>query len=955
MKIPNRPISRLSAALGIIAPSPLEWPPPFASVAGVALALAVIFLPCDSVALTGMNTFARKKASIDSSHYPTKAVSYGPAVAGPCISVCHNREPGVRRFISRDSPGSTQGELFLSQIDSLAPPQVGWETPACGFLLGGSAGITSQGTVPRDMGEDSYLAVDFIKKNAIWMAAVVVAGLLAVIALLTAMLINRGKTRRAIERAKQEWERTFDVVPDLISIIGPDHRILRLNVAMADRLGIRPHDAIGKQCHELVHGTAYPPPNCPHVRMMRDGQEHTEEIFEPRLQGSFRVSATPIEIPSGKLLGYVHVARDITDAKKAEAALVASEARYRAVVEDQTEMICRFLPDFTVTFVNEACCRFFGRKRQQLEGENFLLLFPEEERDRLAPRISSQYDQEPTSHLECSLTRNDGEPRWIVWSIRTIFQDENGLLEYQSVGQDVTERRRAELELRKSEEKYRTIIESIEDGYYESDLNGSLTFVNEPMERILGYPREKLVGQSYRDFTDKNGSEMTYQAFNEVYRSGTAGRVYDQKIVRQDGSVRFCSLSVSLVKDALGNPTGFRGICRDTTERKQAEEILLQKERISAVGEMAGGVAHNFNNLLQIVLGCAQLAVDDLSMGNASGAVSNLRQIIESSEWGARTIKRLQDFARVRSYDPTREGVIFDLSLTVKAAIEMSKPWWKAPAEKEGIKITLRQQLQDNCLVRGMENELFEVVVNLVKNAAEALPVGGRIDITTLALDGRVLLRVSDDGVGIAEENLGKVFEPFWTTKGVRGTGMGLAGSFGIVRRHGGELTVESVEGQGASFQINMPLASGRPASSEELSEPTTQVKLRILAVDNMEVIARQLAQGLEQFGHEVVTASSGVQAVHQFQQRTFDVVICDLGMPDINGWQVGKVLQRHCHKHGIPRPQFVLLTGWGGDLHEEGKMAESGVDAVVEKPIDVKRLLKVVVGLAADEPEPVS
>ncbi len=111
----------------------------------------------------------------------------------------------------------------------------------------------------------------------------------------------------------------------------------------------------------------------------------------------------------------------------------------------------------------------------------------------------------------------------------------------------------------------------------------------------------------------------------------------------------------------------------------------------------------------------------------------------------------------------------------------------------------------------------------------------------------------------------------------------------------------------------------------------------------------------MAQFGHEVVTASSGVQAVHLFQQRTFDVVICDLGMPDINGWQVGKVLKRHCQKHGVPRPQFLLLTGWGGHLHEEGKMVESGVDAVVEKPIEVKRLLKVVNGLTADVTEPVS
>ena len=613
-------------------------------------------------------------------------------------------------------------------------------------------------------------------------------------------------------------------------------------------------------------------------------------------------------------------------------------------------MICRFLPDFTITFVNEAYCRFFGKRRDQLEGENFLQLFPEGERSSLVARIADRKGREPMSVIEHQLVGSDGEPRWIIWSSRAIYRDEEGLIEYQSVGQDVTDRKRAELELRKSEEKYRTIIESIEDGYYESDMEGNLTFFNEPMREILGYSVEELIGLSYRDFTDEHGAARTYEAFNEVFRAGKAQKVYDQKFVRKDGSIRFCSLSISLVVGAEGKPIGFRGICRDTTERKSAEELLLQQERINAVGEMAGGVAHNFNNLLQIVLGCAHLAVDDVGSGDSKGAVSNLKQIIESSEWGAQTIRRLQDFAKVRSYDPATEGDVFDLSETVRAAIEMTKPWWKTPAEKEGIKIVVKHEIQDNCLVRGMENELFEVVVNLFKNAAEAVPQGGTIDVSMQSIDGRVVLKVSDDGVGIAQENLGKIFEPFWTSKGVRGTGMGLASSFGIIRRHGGELTVESVEGEGASFQVVLPLAPEAEDLVEEITEPTVRDRLRILAADDVEAIARQLEQGLAQFGHEVVTAASGVQAVHSFQQSPFDVVICDLGMPDINGWQVGKVLKRYCARHGIPRPRFVLLTGWGGQIHEEEKMRESGVDAVVEKPIDVKRLLKTVRRLTVEK-----
>ena len=175
----------------------------------------------------------------------------------------------------------------------------------------------SGGIVPCTIVLDGHALADFIERHAFGVAVAVVVGLLAVIVLLTFALVYRGRTRRAIERAKQEWERTFDAVPDLIAIIGPDYRILRLNVAMADRLGMRPHDAVGKYCHEAVHGTNGPIPACPHLLLMKDGQEHTEEIFEERLGGYFQISASPISTPAGEVLGCVHVARDITDARKA--------------------------------------------------------------------------------------------------------------------------------------------------------------------------------------------------------------------------------------------------------------------------------------------------------------------------------------------------------------------------------------------------------------------------------------------------------------------------------------------------------------------------------------------------------------------------------------------------------------------------------------------------------------
>ena len=234
-------------------------------------------------------------------------------------------------------------------------------------------------------------------------------------------------------------------------------------------------------------------------------------------------------------------------------------------------------------------------------------------------------------------------------------------------------------------------------------------------------------------------------------------------------------------------------------------------------------------------------------------------------------------------------------------------------------------------------------MVNLVKNAVEALPKGGEIQISTYVDKGCVHLCVEDNGVGIAEGNLEKVFEPFWSTKGVDGIGMGLASSYGIIRRHEGEIFQERTPDQRTVFTVRLPLEKRETEGKPQIQEEHDQLACRVLIIDDSEDSVWALRNGLTRCGQEVLEALSGHEGIEIFKNEKVDVIICDLGMPGLSGWDVAKAVKEISLQRGIPKPPFILLTGWAGLLQEKTKLLECGVDRVVEKPFLAWNLLEIV------------
>jgi two-component system, cell cycle sensor histidine kinase and response regulator CckA len=502
---------------------------------------------------------------------------------------------------------------------------------------------------------------------------------------------------------------------------------------------------------------------------------------------------------------------------------------------------------------------------------------------------------------------------------------------------DVTERKQIE-EL----SRYKELFENVTDPVFINDTRGRFLEVNDVACSSLGFSREELLQMALRDLTSPGQIGVLVEA---------AERLQRHKNVQFELDVQTC-VGIPIPYEINSSRIRYKGgpcvlsVARNLSIRKKMEETLVKTERLLAVGEMASGVAHNFNNLLQMIMGSGEAALSKLGGGKIRECREAIEGILNACRRGSGIVRRIKDFTLSKT-NGMDESQIFDLEELASEALELTTPLWKAIPEPRKYRVNVVKC--SGCYIRGKPTEIFEALVNLIKNAIEAMPAGGTLTIVSYIRDDRVYLEIADTGFGIAKENFQRIFEPFFTTKGSRSTGLGLSSSYGFINRHQGEIKVHSTLGEGTTFTLIFPKSQKVRQEKKITVTPPQVAKIKFLLIDDEANILRSMEMFFEDSEIEILTAKTSSEGLKAIRNNTLDVVLCDLGMDDMNGLEVGKAIKEHCRKVGHPKIPFILYTGLDKQI-EPRILEESGVDRVVQKPIACEKLLHIIQSVVTEQ-----
>jgi PAS domain S-box-containing protein len=467
------------------------------------------------------------------------------------------------------------------------------------------------------------------------------------------------------------------------------------------------------------------------------------------------------------------------------------------------------------------------------------------------------------------------------------------------------------------------------------------------MCRISAASSDELMGMNYREYSSAETGDKMYKVFNEIYRTGNPGKIMDYEIIRKDGSTHVLEMSSSLVRDPRsGEAIGFRGIVRDVTERKRAEEErkkleaqLQQAKKMESIGTLSGGIAHDFNNLLMGMLGNVSLAL--LETDRSDPQYERLENIKQHVQDAAKLTKQLLGFARGGRY----EVKPVDLNELVRKSSKMF-----GRTRKE---ITIHSEFQEGIwMVEADPGQLEQILLNLYVNAWHAMPGGGALYLKSenvildesyikpfIVLPGNyVKISVTDTGVGMDKETQQRIFDPFFTTKEMgRGTGLGLASAYGIIKNHGGLINVYSEEGKGSTFTVYLPAceAEGEVIEDSQKYEGSSTRTETVLLVDDEEMIINVGSQMLRKIGCEVLTAKGGKEAIEQYKSHKdrIDIVILDMIMPEMGG---GETYDRL--KEIDPEIKVLLCSGYSLSGQAED-ILNRGCKGFIQKPFNMEQL----------------
>lgn len=598
--------------------------------------------------------------------------------------------------------------------------------------------------------------------------------------------------------------------------------------------------------------------------------------------------------------------------------LMAADRMWEATVDTLPDAVYIFGPDKRLKKINRAGESLEQAARSFLAGRRCCdMLWGLEETGCMVDRAISS-----GAEVEVELPSGNKTQRPLL--VRVVPQ--NKAQQHESgtgcivIVRDISELRRAEEEGSKNRAFLASLADLAPDEIYTLDTERRFTWMNQRAEVDSGLTRSVLLGQ---DFSMIVAAESEAEA-NAAVQCTLVGeeKQFEVRTICTDGRVRCMDAHTSpLWRD--GSITGVMVFMSDITEKKLAQARAARSDKLRALGELAAGVAHNLNNSLTVIQGRAQLLL--MRSTADEGSKKSLGVITQAVGDCSQTLRRLLDFSRRES---TRHPVPVDLSELITSSVEIGRPKWQASSSERTGTIEVNINAPAPVFTLGDSAELREVALNLIFNAVDAMPQGGTIEAGTRVEGKTARFWIADTGNGMPAEVIARIFEPFYTTKGERGTGLGLSASHGIIENHAGDINVISEPGKGTRFEIILPLHETTAASVPATVTQTGETKpARVLVVEDEEKVRVLLNEAFRAEGHDVTEATTGAEALKQLDKSEFDLMVCDLGLPELSGLHVARWV-----KEFRPDLPVIIATGFAEMIAEED-YTRARIDDVIRKP----------------------
>jgi PAS domain S-box-containing protein len=757
---------------------------------------------------------------------------------------------------------------------------------------------------------------------------------------------------------------------EAVVILSRDLKIIDANETFLQENHCSLQDIKGKTCHDVLHSCRdfckEQTDECPVYEAMSTHKPVSvtqQDVVVDNAPRHFKIDVYPIFDEIKDEAYFLHISRDITNRIEEERLkdnmwmeiLSRMESLYAAMVTGNENIenirgeidhlieivplaVVGWEPNGKIKRWNSNAEILFGRTAPEVMGKPFIDFFASGKSQEKFSEIMHMLHMGQTEVYSLAENRTaSGHIITCEWYHNSYqFNDKGEISACLSIAQDATQRLATEKKVNMLETQLGAILNATGDAIVGMNNLRRITIWNPAAEKLFGWLAREVQGREIEMLIPadlRDSQTQKFRTFLEAQEQKKGRKItFETTVLRRDGIT--VPVEITLSSALIDNRISGVAVFHEITERKRAEKILIQSEKMRSLGEMASGVAHDFNNCLTTILGNISLLKETVADKEIAG---KLNAIEKAAQQGTAKIASLQGFSRTTEEKPGTAELL-SIQPIIEEVRDFTRFRWKDLPQKEGHTIEFTAELEGSPVLHINVADFKEMLTNLIFNAVDAMPTGGHIHLTLKQENEKVILAVQDNGIGISKEDVIHIFDPYFTTKGKGHAGLGLYIAKRFVERQGGTIRVDSVKGAGSTFTVEFPLLTvSDPEKLDKTKRPTRPVTLEILVIDDEPLVRSLIKQVLEKRGHVVTEAGDGQEGVRRFREKGFDLVITDHGMPVMNGLDAAFRIKKQ-----NPQVPVLLITGWQTET-DAVFQKPTGIDEFITKPFDLERIISLV------------